>query len=198
VVNAWRQANIRELHGYWASRYQLDAVPLRNSSRVQAIQSSSFEAIAQNAALSDAIVYLPDDILVKMDRAAMANSLETRAPLLDHRIVEFALRLPKKFKLTHGTGKRILRDVLYRHVPRSLVDRPKVGFGVPLGRWLREELRDWATDILAVVPQDSSVLDREAVQAIWREHVEGVRDRSEQLWAILSLIGWCHANGVSA
>src|SRR5690606_17257230 len=92
----------------------------------------------------DALTYLPGDILVKVDRAAMSASLETRAPLLDPRVVELAWRLPLSSKIAGRQGKRILRDILYRHVPRSLVDRPKQGFAVPLDQWLRGALRDWA------------------------------------------------------
>ncbi len=135
--------------------------------------------------------YLPDDILVKVDRAAMAVSLETRVPMLDHRFVEFALSLPAEWSLSGDTGKQLLRDVLYRHVPRELVDRPKQGFAVPVAHWLRDELRDWAESLL-----DASRLDREGywntriVRAFWEDHIEGRADHSFYLWSILTFQAW--------
>jgi asparagine synthase (glutamine-hydrolysing) len=135
--------------------------------------------------------YLPDDILVKVDRAAMACSLETRVPMLDHRVVEFALGLPTSMNMYKGVGKQLLRSVLYRHVPRELIDRPKQGFAVPISVWLRGALKDWANELL-----EPAKLEKEGfwnvgtVSWVWREHLSGREDYSFQLWGILMFQAW--------
>ena len=135
--------------------------------------------------------YLPDDILVKVDRATMAVSLESRAPFLDHELVELSWRLPLQFKLDAGVGKRVTRELLYRHVPPELVDRPKTGFAVPIDTWLRNELRDWAEDLLAPVQlSGSGLLDVDHVRSRWREHLSGQRNWSEFLWSVLMFEAW--------
>ncbi len=140
--------------------------------------------------------YLPDDILVKVDRAAMACSLETRVPLLDRRIVEYALRLPTELNMHQGIGKQVLREVLYRHVPRSMVDRPKQGFAVPLGSWLRTQLRDWAEALLDEKRLESEGYFHAApIRALWRAHLQDVDDHSFQLWSILMFQAWLESRG---
>jgi len=138
--------------------------------------------------LFDALTYLPGDILCKVDRAAMAHSLETRVPLLDHRIARISMRMPMHMLIRNGTSKWALRKLLYRHVPGKLIDRPKAGFGIPVGHWLRGPLRDWAQSLLAPdALRDTPGLDATKVHLIWQEHLAGKRDLTGPLWAILML-----------
>ena len=142
----------------------------------------------------DSMTYLTDDILCKVDRAAMATSLETRVPFLDHRVVELAWRLPLEMKIRGNEGKWALRQVLYKYVPRELVDRPKAGFAIPVGQWLRGPLRPWAENLL-----DEKRLQKEGyfypapIRQKWIDHLNGRGDHTASLWSVLMFQAWLEA-----
>jgi asparagine synthase (glutamine-hydrolysing) len=143
----------------------------------------------------DCVGYLPDDILVKLDRASMGVSLETRVPLLDHRVIEFAWRLPLSLKLRRGTGKWALRQVLDKYVPRRLVERPKRGFHMPIADWLRGPLRDWAEALLDERRlRDSGMFQPQPIRQKWSQHLTGETRWDYELWTVLMFQSWLTAN----
>lgn len=158
---------------------------------VRLIETPAFADFRNTMLYLDTCTYLPDDILAKVDRAGMAVSLEGRIPFLDHRLIEFAWRVPMSEKIKNGRGKHILREVLYRYVPTDLIDRPKVGFAVPIGDWLVNELRDWVESLLdPALLRAQGFLDPETVARTWARFREGDKSLVAQLWCILMFQAW--------
>ena len=137
----------------------------------------------------DVKTYLPDDILVKVDRASMANSLEVRSPLLDHRFIELTTRIPSSLKLKGSVGKYIFKKSLERMVPDDVLYRKKMGFAVPLASWLRKDLKPMAESLL-LESQPDGMLDKRGVERLWKEHQSGLRNRSTELWTLLMFRMW--------
>jgi asparagine synthase (glutamine-hydrolysing) len=145
----------------------------------------------ERAIFCDTVCYLPDDILVKVDRASMGVSLELRAPLLDHRVLDLAWELPHSLRIREGRGKWLLRRMLDRYVPAALTDRPKTGFSLPVGQWLRGPLREWAESLLAPsAVAATGVFEPRVVRDTWTQHLSGEADRQLQLWPLLMFQAW--------
>jgi asparagine synthase (glutamine-hydrolysing) len=139
----------------------------------------------------DTMTYLPDDILVKVDRAAMANSLETRVPFLDHRIISQAWKIPLEYKLKSGRTKYVLREILYKYIPKSMIERPKMGFGVPISIWLRGPLKEWAENLLSEDNiKSDGLLNYDVIKRKWDEHQSGERNWQYHLWGVLMFQAW--------
>jgi asparagine synthase (glutamine-hydrolysing) len=139
----------------------------------------------------DTMTYLPDDILCKVDRAAMAVSLETRVPFLDYRVAELAWSLPMEMKIRGNVGKWALREVLYKHVPRELIERPKAGFSMPVGQWLRGPLREWAETLLNEARlRQEGYLQPGPIRQAWTQHLSGQYDWTPKLWGVLMFQAW--------
>ncbi|MFM9882700.1 MAG: asparagine synthase (glutamine-hydrolyzing) [Burkholderiales bacterium] len=167
-----------------------------DSARVHANAPDILDTAPERMMYRDMLGYLPDDILAKVDRAAMSVSLETRIPFLDHRVVELASRVPLSMKIRAGQGKYLVRQVLYRHVPRNLIERPKMGFSVPLDGWLRGPLRKWADELLDPNRlRDQGFLDHAVVRRTWDEHIAGTRNRQHRLWNALMFQSWMEYYG---
>jgi len=145
--------------------------------------------------LYDLLTYLPDDILCKVDRAGMAVSLECRIPFLDHHVYAFSSSLPLSYKINKGTSKWILREILKKYIPDNLINRPKMGFGIPLEAWLRGPLKEWAEDLLdEMVIKEGGMLNPKVVKQKWEEHISGKRNWHYQLWSILMFQAWYKEN----
>jgi asparagine synthase (glutamine-hydrolysing) len=174
--------------------WSLEPNPVLDASRVAPGFDFSLAKSAPSAVrmmYCDAVTYLPDDILCKVDRASMAVSLETRVPFLDHRVAEVAARIPLHMKIHGRTGKHILRELLYRHAPREIFQRPKAGFAIPVGQWIRGPLRSWAEDLLDPGRMAAEGwFDPAIVQRRWRDHIEGRSDSTPAIWAILMFQAW--------
>jgi asparagine synthase (glutamine-hydrolysing) len=188
-------SSINDLYFGLLTHWNPDEVVLRGREPATCLNSVPSNLIGlddvQKMMALDAMTYLPDDILIKVDRAGMGASLETRVPFLDHRVVEFAWRIPQSMKLSNGTGKWILREVLNRYVPKELIERPKMGFGVPIDEWLRGPLKEWAEVLL-----DEARLRREGffnptpIRTKWMEHLSGRRNWQYPLWTVLMFQAW--------
>lgn len=189
------EAACRNANGFWKN--EPDLVTGLPVCEVETVPDTPLADIENHMMAFDQTGYLPDDILAKVDRAAMAVSLETRIPLLDHRVVEYAWKLPLALKVRDGRGKWLLRQLLYRHVPQALIDRPKMGFSVPIDDWLRGPLRDWAEALLD--PDrlaDEGWLAPVPVRRMWREHLDGRRNAAGEMWNVLTFQAWLeHARG---
>ena len=153
--------------------------------------NSDLSDITHQIMLQDSIQYLPDDILVKVDRASMACSLETRIPFLDHALIEFVWKLPLSMKIRNGQGKWLSRQTLYQYVPKDLIERPKMGFGAPIDVWLRGPLRDWSENLIDEQRLHSEgFFDVGIVRQKWTEHISGKRNWQLNLWDILMFQSW--------
>jgi len=185
-----------ELIAHWKSPQSIIQGDVRQESVSYNELVNKMECLYERMMYMDTMSYLPDDILTKVDRAAMSVSLETRVPLLDHQLVEWVWGLPFHYKVRDGRTKYLLRKVLYRHVPQKLIDRPKMGFGVPLGEWLRGPLREWAEELLSVEKlQKGGLLGADPIRAIWKEHQRRNGDWHYYLWDILMFQSWRGENG---
>jgi len=187
-------SDLQSVHQRLVSYWWGQAVVIGSAAGNGVVRETSWPQLpnpVEQMMLYDATTYLPDDILVKLDRAAMAVSLETRVPLLDHRLFEFVWRLPLRMKMRDGRSKWLLRQLLYRYVPMELVDRPKMGFGVPLAAWLRGPLREWAEDLLTESRlRQQGYLDGALVRSRWSEHLRETRNWHHDLWNVLMFQQW--------
>ena len=192
MVDGGEEAMFRDLVGQWAEPEHLVRGGREPVDDLwQGALAERVPDFGRRMQLIDAITYLPDDILVKVDRASMAVGLEARAPLLDRAVVEFTWGLPDRFLTRNGETKWLLRQVLYAHVPKALIERPKMGFGLPMDEWLRGPLRDWAEDLLdARSVEADGLVDPAPVRQLWAEHLSGRTAGQYRLWCVLMFQAW--------
>lgn len=201
LANYARQPDLETLHRAMMSVWRFPEAAVPGASHPPSLLA---EHLPPQGSLSDIermmqldmLTYMVDDILAKVDRATMAVALESRAPLLDHRVVEFALGLPEDQKLRGDTTKWALRQVLYRHVPKDLIERPKMGFEVPIGLWLRDSLKDWAADLLDHTRlRREGYFDANLIEKLWQQHLSGRFNWGPQLWNVLMIQAWLESRG---
>ena len=191
VQVAGRARSLDDVYDEFLDEWSGGPVPVRGASARRHDSLSGDGPDAVRLMTRDALGYLPDDILCKVDRASMAVSLETRVPFLDHRVADVAARIPLSLKIGGGRGKLILRHLLARHVPAALIDRPKTGFGIPVGEWLKGPLREWAEDLLdPAALRAEGWFDHRLVERRWRDHLGGSRDSTAAIWSILMFQAW--------
>ncbi|MFN3656965.1 MAG: asparagine synthase (glutamine-hydrolyzing) [Pseudolabrys sp.] len=181
----------RRLVTHWEPQTLMPGVPEAKGLLWDESVRNDLGGLLERMQFYDMVTYLPDDILTKVDRASMAVALEVRVPLIDHRVVEFSWRIPRDKLIRNGVTKWPLRQLLYRHVPAELIDRPKMGFGIPLGEWLRGPLRDWAETLLSEQRlREAGLLDAARVRQAWSEHLNGQANWQYPLWDVLMLEAW--------
>lgn len=179
------------LISYWDTPNDILTLDYQTEYTSRPARFPSANNFMEEAMYWDQVSYLPGDNLAKVDRASMHVSLETRLPLLSHEVMEYSWRLPLSLKVKEGRGKFVLRKVLDRYVPNKLVDRPKMGFSVPVSKWLRDDLKEWAEDILfSRTLIDEEIFQVESIRRVWKEHIDGKYDHSHRIWTLLMLLSW--------
>lgn len=194
----FKNENIQSLYddlcSQWINADQLTGVNYKKPDKISSIMKNNYSDIDFMMGM-DTVTYLPDDILVKVDRASMANSLETRAPFLDHRLAELAWSLPINHLYRNNKTKAPLNDILLNYIPNILLDRPKMGFGIPIGKWLRDDLRDWVENLLDEERlKEEGFLNVKIIHQIWNEHLSKKHNHEHKLWNVLMFQSWLEEN----